>query len=157
MIPVDQNGSNTGTIDRVACEWLRFNLTNSPPTLEASGRVYDTNTNTPFSYYFPSINVNARGDAVMAFSGSSTNTHVRAYFTGLLGSDPNPSQAMNQAVRLLKDGDDTYEFAGWGDYSATSLDPIDALTFWTVQEYAAPHSGSTNKVWGTWIGAVSPY
>ena len=45
----------------------------------------------------------------------------------------------------------------WGDYSATSLDPIDALTFWTVQEYAAPHFGTTNKVWGTWIGAVSPY
>jgi hypothetical protein len=64
---------------------------------------------------------------------------------------------MNQAVRLLKDGDATYEFAGWGDYSATSLDPVDALTFWTVQEYAAPHFGTTNKVWGTWIGAVSPY
>jgi hypothetical protein len=161
MTAVDQNGSISNTIDRMACEWLRFNLTNSPPTLEASGRVYDTNstsvTSTPLFYYFPSINVNARGDAVMAFSGSSSNTHVRAFYAGLLGSDPNPSQAMNQAVRLLKDGEDTYESIDWGDYSATSLDPVDALTFWTVQEYAASHIPGTNAVWGTWIGAVSPY
>jgi len=42
---------------------------------------------------------------------------------------------------------------GW-DYSYTSLDPMDRLTFWTVQQYA---DDASNNIWGTWITEIWPY
>src|SRR5204862_7976584 len=36
----------------------------------------------------------------------------------------------------------------WGDYSATMVDPINDLSFWTLQEYAA--TPGTESQWGTW-------
>ena len=38
----------------------------------------------------------------------------------------------------------------WGDFSSTVVDPLDDLSLWTLQEYAA-----TNNNWGTWWGEVS--
>jgi hypothetical protein len=37
----------------------------------------------------------------------------------------------------------------WGDYSSTVVDPLDDLSLWTLQEYAA-----TNNNWGTWWSEV---
>ncbi|MCP4285632.1 MAG: hypothetical protein GY792_14440, partial [Gammaproteobacteria bacterium] len=40
----------------------------------------------------------------------------------------------------------------WGDYSATAIDPVDDLTFWTLQEYAGTNVGGgvNDGRWGTW-------
>ena len=37
----------------------------------------------------------------------------------------------------------------WGDYSATTLDPLDPETFWTVQQYMLEEG-----VWETWITQI---
>jgi hypothetical protein len=40
----------------------------------------------------------------------------------------------------------------WGDYSFTSVDPIDSNIFWTVQEYV-----TSGGIWGTAFGKVKRY
>ncbi|MBU0717407.1 MAG: immune inhibitor A, partial [Planctomycetes bacterium] len=44
---------------------------------------------------------------------------------------------------------DGYGRNRWGDYSYTTLDPVDQTTFWTIQEY-----GHSSNIWGTYIGVI---
>jgi hypothetical protein len=41
-----------------------------------------------------------------------------------------------------------------GDYSATSPDPFDDFTFWTVQQFADPNGGDV--LWRTTITMIRP-
>jgi hypothetical protein len=114
------------------------------------GRISDTDR----WYYFPSIAVNANSDVGIGFSGSSTTEYVSGYYTGRQSTDASGTM---QSVGLLKAGEAPYfkDFGSgdnrWGDYSATSIDPDDDLTFWTIQEYAGTPSGGSDR-WGTWWG-----
>ena len=73
--------------------------------------------------------VNSHGDVVMGFSGSSLVDPIGAFDTGRRGG-----QSTFIAPVTLQAGSGTYGGA-WGDYSATSLDPNDSLSIWTIQEY----------------------
>ncbi len=68
---------------------------------------------------------------------------------------------------LLKAGSKTYDANDhWtfdnlkriGDYSFTTVDPLDGVSFWTIQEYGAniinPPDGNP---WSTWINSITPY
>jgi hypothetical protein len=48
---------------------------------------------------------------------------------------------MPQVPVPIQAGVTNYNDGRWGDYSATSLDPTDEWSFWTVQEYAGPVLG----------------
>lgn len=120
------------------------------------GKVSDGTT----AYFDPSIAVNATDCAAIGFSGSSSTTFAGAYYTARFSGDPPNTM---QPVSLLKAGEAGYvkTFGSgrnrWGDYSATMVDPVDDLTFWTVQEYAeTAFSGvcaDGGGRWGTWWGA----
>ncbi|MBW6503390.1 fibronectin type III domain-containing protein [bacterium] len=103
-------------------------------------------------YYYPSIGVNANGDAAVGMSGSSTTEFVGGYYTARRFAD---SAGTMEAVSLLTTGEQPYfkTLSGtenrWGDYSATVVDPDGNLRFWTLQEYAATPSNN----WGTWWGS----
>ena len=131
---------------RAGCRWYQVD-TGAVEVVQA-GTVSD-----PVLHFFmPSIAVNAAGDAVMGFSGSSENQYAGAYFTGRRWSDP-PGQ-MGLPV-MYKAGEGPYERLDssnrnrWGDYSLTGVDPSDGLTFWTIQEYARP-----NNEWGTYVASL---
>ncbi len=104
-------------------------------------------------HFYPSIAVNAAGDAVLAFSGSNASEFVSAYVCGRLASDP-PS--MMSAPVVLKAGEAAYNRLDglgrnrWGDYTTTVPDPSDPRGFWTFQEYA--RAGNT---WGTRIAQLT--
>src|SRR5262249_30539632 len=125
---------------RSACRWYKLDTSNSMVAM--SGTVDD-----PVRYYFdPGIAVNANGEAVMGFTGSSAGEYASAYYTGRAVSDP--SGLMSTPI-LLKAGTasqnniDGFGRNRWGDYSLTTLDPNDSVTLWTIQEYAhAP------DIWG---------
>jgi hypothetical protein len=56
--------------------------------------------------------------------------------------------------RYIKAGEDYFANPRWGDYSHTTLDPNDSLSFWTVQEYVKPEDLNSilfGPYWGTWI------
>ncbi len=130
--------------------WYRIDP--STKTTVKQGRISDPNR----WYYYPSIAVNQDNVAALGFSGSSTEEYASAFYTVVW-----PSTGAADPVTLLKRGDAPYDktLGGtsirWGDFSATSVDPTDNTTFWTLQEYAAsPHQGT--PMWGTWWGKISP-
>ena len=150
----DQFATN---VDRTAAQWLRAKLDESGGlSYSAHGRVYDQRTSNPFFYYFPSLMVNCAGDMVIGFSGSNATNYIGAYYTWRLsdGTTLNPPRLIRAGLTNYIDFDN----GRWGDYSATTLDPTDDWSFWTVQEYADPSDGNTfgEHRWKTVIAEVRP-
>ncbi len=148
MNAVYRNGSlwlcNTVNANgRSACKWYEIDM--ATRTAAQQG-VIDSSG---LYYYFPSIAVNASGQVALGFSGSSPTEYASTYFTGRRAFDPPGMMAppvlyrSGQAPLNVIDGAGRNRF---GDYSFTSVDPRDDLTFWTIQEFA--HSTNT---WGTEI------
>jgi len=140
------------TVDRSGAQGLKLSTdTNGNFLSITNGRVYDPASVDPRYYYFPSLMVNRVGDMVMGFSGSRSNEFIGAYYSYRAADGTVPGQPF-----LLHPGQWPFTFINrWGDYSYTSLDPVDGLSFWTVQQYAEDDSASDNH-WGTWISEILP-
>jgi len=141
--------------DRAAVQWWQF-LPNG--TLQQFGRV-DDSTGT-FFYAYPSIAVNSQNDVLLGYSSFSASQFASAGYSFRATADA--AGTLRDSV-LLKAGEATYfkTFSGtdnrWGDFSATVVDPVNDLDFWTIQEYASgPHfSPPDYGRWGTWWGKIS--
>ena len=109
------------------------------------------------SYAYASIAVNARNDVLIGFSRFSTNEYASAGYVTRFGLDPVNTL---RTEGLLKAGEAPYfktfgDFENrWGDFSASMVDPLDDLDFWTIQEYAATPTNNGVSLWGTWWGYV---
>jgi hypothetical protein len=140
-----------GLDGRAASRWYKIDV--SARTLDDYGTIQDPE----MYYFFPTIMVNANGDAIMGFSGSSSEQYAAAYYTGRYADDP-PGEMAEPVI--LKEGEATYNLIDgygrnrWGDYSLCSLDPV-TETLWTIQEYAHSHNDTDENRWGTWIGELT--
>jgi hypothetical protein len=118
---------------RAGVRWYQINV--NPLSITQSGNVDDPSLH----YYMPGIAVNASNDMVVGFSGSNNNQFVGAYITGRTSADP---VGQTGVPLQYKAGEAPYTqitSSGtnrWGDYSLTSVDPVDDATFWTIQQYA---------------------
>src|SRR5207247_2036099 len=81
----------------------------------------------------PSLAVNCPGDMVAGFSGSSATNFIGAFYAWRSATGGTVSPRQFQPGTITHSG-------GWGDYSATMIDPSDDWTFWTVQAYSYPYS-----------------
>ena len=131
----------------------------STKTVAAEATIFNPN----FDYNFPSIAANASGDILIGFTRSSgvlgtgaSNGNLGSYARYASINPNNPTSITLDASDIqLKAGNvsDYHLFGGpgerWGDYSATQVDPNNATSFWTTQEFAA----SSNQ-WGTQISQV---
>jgi hypothetical protein len=132
-----------------ALRWFRIDP--STQTILETGLISATNRD----YYFGSIAVNASGNIVIGFTGSSdqTNTGYSGHPSSfaVAGQFNGTTTTFGTAV-LLQDGSGTYVrndssgYNRWGDYSQTTIDPNNPNSFWTIQEFAL----ATN-VWSTQI------
>ena len=158
---VYRNGSVWGTHHvpgaggKTEVAWYRIDP--STDSAIAQGRIADPNR----WYYYPSIAVNQDNVAALGFSGSSASEFAGAFYTLVWPSTP----PQTDPVTLLKSGEAPYDKTlngpsiRWGDFSATSVDPSDDNTFWTLQEYAAPQASTSHgleSMWGTWWGRIVP-
>jgi hypothetical protein len=131
---------------RVAVRWYRIDA--QQMTLLETGII--SNTNLDLSY--PSIAANASGTVVVACNGSGSKSFVSCYAAA--GQVQNGSLSFG-ALTLLKAGTASYRaldstgMLRWGDYSATTVDPVDSTHFWTIQTY--PVSASN---WATQITEI---
>jgi hypothetical protein len=147
------SGDSSGTnVDRSAVQWLQLQISadDTTLTLQNHGRFYDPAPTNAFWYYVPSLAINCAGDMVSGFSGSSPTNYIGAYYDWRLSSGATLTQP-----RVIQSGRTNYIDNAWGDYSATTSDPSDDWSFWTVQEYAAS-SVSFDPHWKTVIARIRP-
>jgi hypothetical protein len=133
-----------------AIRWYRINAANN--LVLESGTI----TNATLDLFYPSIAANTNGTIVIGFNGSSLSSYVSSY--AVVGQTVNGLTTFGSPM-LLKAGTASYQdtpgvdpsfyTSRWGDYSATSVDPSDPTTFWTIQMYP---SGS--DVWSTQITQI---
>jgi hypothetical protein len=135
---------------RSIVQWWQF-ATNG--TVIQKGRIEDPSSN--IFYAYPSIAVNAAGDAFVAYTRFAYNEYPSAEYAMRCVGDP--LNVMRDGYRF-KLGEATYfkDFGSgrnrWGDYTAACVDPLNDSTFWAVSEY----SKSPSSTWGTWISEVYP-
>jgi hypothetical protein len=161
QVAVNSAGNNdapqTNPADRWAVEWFKIQTATNVTTV-ATGRIWDAATTNQNFYYAPSLALNTNGDMLIGFSGSSMTNYASTYYWGLVNngtSSVSPVQYFSGTDWVDWSSTDPVR---WGDYSHTTMDS-DGLSFWTIQEYAAPRylsSGSPNA-WGTRVLRVTPY
>ncbi len=142
----------SGTPNRCSVQWWQIDTTAGDlGGVQQRGRIDDPTAAQFFAY--PSIGVNRENDALIGYSRFSAAQYAGAGFSMRMGTD---APGTLRAGTVLKAGEAAYfQDLGtgdnrWGDFSSTVVDPLDDLSLWTLQEYAA-----TNNNWGTWWGEVS--
>ncbi len=140
--------STTTNASRCSAQWWQIDTNATPIQIG----LIDDPSSANF-YYFPAIAVNKYNDALIGFSTSSSATHVNAGYALHLHTDPADSM---RPLNVYRHGGATYykTYSGtknrWGDYSNTSVDPINLTDFWTLQECAS----TTADRWDTWWAHV---
>lgn len=145
-VGVDNTGVAVATPNRNGCRWYEIQNLDTTPALVQSGTVFDAtapNDTNQLNYWIPSIMVSGQGHVAMGFSRAGTNARADAYTCGRLSID---SLGTMQAVAAITTSASAYNPASdpggtsgrrWGDYSYTSLDPLDDMTMWTTQEFCS--------------------
>jgi hypothetical protein len=160
---VPNSGADAG---QVTAHWVKVNTTNlNSLTVSDQGNIGGEDIATGTYTFFPSIAVNSSGDAIIGFSASATTIYPGAYYTGRYSTTPAGTVLPSQ---VLKTGQDYYyrAFGGsrnrWGDFSGSSVDPSDDLTFYIFNQYALTRGSilasypTEDGRWGTAFGVVPP-
>ena len=154
------SGVNTavGTGDRVGAAYFivapnwRRNTLNA--RMASQGYVSVRNNNV----LFPSIGVNERGVAVMAFSISGPDYFPSAGYARIQGPFGGPVHLAGAGAEP-EDGFTGYSPLGptarWGDYSAAVADSQGNI--WIAAEFIPGGLRTVNANWGTFVGRVSPF
>ena len=152
-VGVDNTGASQGTYlgdTRVGARWYHLNVPagSGTPAIVESGTVFTAsagNDSVQKNCFIPSIMVSGQGHVTMGFSTAGQNDFVNVATVGRLATDT--PGTMGTPVQITTNTANTYNPPGnpgginaggprrWGDYSITSLDPLDDMSMWTVQEF----------------------
>ena len=147
-----------GLPTRSSVQWYQIDPANpqAVPTGVVPGLIDDA-TGTHF-YAEPSLAANQNGDVLIGYSRFSANEYPAAGYSLHAASD---LPGTVEADVIFKPGEAPYARKSttssnvrWGDFSTTVVDPVDGLTFWTLQEYAS--TPQSEDRWGTWWARVAP-
>jgi hypothetical protein len=130
------------------------------PVVVQSGTIFDPAATLAGArqYWIPSVMVSGQGHAAFGFSTAGTSFRADAGTTGRLVSDPFGTTETNlqytSSSTAYNPPSDPGGFGGrrWGDYSLTTLDPLDDMTMWTVQEFC----NSTNSYGCQVVKLIAP-
>ncbi len=138
-------GSNANAQRRNGIRWYELVVppTTGTPTVNQSGTIFDTAATRAAArqYIIPSVMVSGQGHAALGYSTAGNPFRADAATNGRLVGD---TLGTTGAVNIYTASSTAYNPPGdpggnggrrWGDYSFTSLDPIDDMTMWTVQEF----------------------
>ncbi len=140
--------ANTAAAARNAVRWYEFQNLTTTPTLVQSGTVFDNAATLAAArqYWMPSVIVTGQGHSVLGMTMAGTPVGATPVYVGRLAGDTLGTMAGPPTVAAVAFGTSTANYnppadpgsaAGrrWGSYSFTSLDPLDDMTVWTIQEY----------------------
>jgi hypothetical protein len=147
-----QNGGfvwqvHTIEFGRAAVRWYKINaVTNS---VAISRNQFQTSTSSDFN---ASIAANDSGDVYLTWSSSSPSVFPQVIFTGeRSGSFPPTAGTVlfTSSAALTGNFDPNFGLQRWGDYSAVTVDPTNALRAGLVNEKV-----NSSSVWGSRIGLI---
>ncbi|HVE56402.1 MAG TPA: carboxypeptidase-like regulatory domain-containing protein [Pyrinomonadaceae bacterium] len=139
--------ASTVAAARNAIRWYEIQNLNTTPALVQSGTVYDNAATLAAArqYWIPSIAVSGQGHAAIGASTAGTPFFIDAFTIGRLSGDtlgtmqggPGSLIGYTSSSTAYNPPSDPGGSAGrrWGDYSYTSVDPLDDMTMWTIGEY----------------------
>jgi hypothetical protein len=105
-------------------------------------------------YYYPALSINSSGDMLTSFNRSSPAEFPSIYSSfqragGAAGSFAVPALIKAGAVSY-PESSTTFNIHRWGDYSGSSVDPVNPGSAWFGLEYPRP-----GFKWGTFLFSVS--
>ena len=148
-------GEPVNTVSRTSVLWYQINPLGMPsPILQSN--IIGANPST--HHYYPTIAVNADDRVLLTFNRSDSGRYIEAAAASRAATDALGTIGPVTAVKL---GEAAYartsggSVAPWGPTSATVVDPVDDLGFWSLRSYAAIDAGSSpdDDRWGTWWSA----
>ncbi|MCX6244021.1 MAG: T9SS type A sorting domain-containing protein [Bacteroidetes bacterium] len=103
-----------------------------------------------------SIAMDENGNIALAYSITSSSLYPSIRYAGRLANDPLNTLTIAEKGIINGGGSQTNTWSGspsrWGDYSALTVDPSNASTFWYTTEY---YSSTSSANWKTRIAAFS--
>jgi hypothetical protein len=148
-IQVDSSGVANSSGGRNGSRWYQLSNLATTPTLVQSGTLFDSAGGSPRSFWVPSCAMSGQGHMALGCSVAGANENAEIATAGRLAGDPlgtiqSPTTAVTSSSSYnLSTGGSVYR---WGDFSVTTVDPADDMTFWTVQEYC-----NANDSWGVQV------
>ncbi len=129
--------------------WYQFDVTGGTfPAAPVQQQTW-TNDDDGLWRFMPSIAVNANGSTAVAYSVSSSAVFPGIRYAGRLESDLPNDLGQGEATMTDGSGSQLDSTAWWGDYSMTTVDPNDGMTFWHTNEY---YTVTSVFSWHTRIG-----
>jgi len=129
--------------------WYQFDVTGGNFPATPVQQQDWSNANDGLWRFMPSVAVDQNGNTAIGYSLSSSSMFPGIRYAGRLAGDPPNNLGQGENTMFTGTGSETDTNGRWGDYSYTSIDPSDGLSFWHVNEYEAV-TGSFN--WHTRIG-----
>jgi hypothetical protein len=131
-----------------AVRWYQFNVTGGNfPATPAQQQDW-SNGNDGLFRWMPSLAVDQNGNMAIGYSTSSANDFPDIRYAGRFASDPPNDLGQGEATMFDGTGSQTSASGRWGDYSMTTIDPADNVSFWHTNEYYV----TTGISWSTRIG-----
>jgi len=137
--------SNLTATTRNGSRWYEIDMTTSNPTLVQAGTLCApsaTNNLDQRSYWMPSLMTSGQGHMALGCSASAVNEYINAAVSGRFATDPLGTiqnatlyTASSSSYNPVGDPGSSDQVRRWGDYSYTSVDPVDDMTMWTIQAY----------------------
>jgi hypothetical protein len=126
--------------------WYQFDVTGGTFPATAAQQQDWSNGNDGLWRFMPSIAVDQNGNMAIGYAvskGDPDGIHPGIRYAGRLETDPPNDLGQGEAVMF--EGIGSQAANRWGDYSMTTIDPSDGMTFWHANEYY-------NAGWKTRIG-----
>ncbi len=140
--------ASTVASSRNASRWYEFQNLTTTPTLVQSGTVFDNAATRAAArqYWIPTVTVTGQGHAVLGATMAGAPVGATPVFVGRLAGDTLGTMVGPPTTAAVSFGTTTANYnpasdpggssgRRWGDYSFTSVDPLDDMTVWTIQEY----------------------
>jgi hypothetical protein len=132
-----------------AIRWYQFNVTGGNFPFTPVQQQDWTNGNDGLWRWMPSIAVDQNGNAAIGYSTSSDQIFPSIRYAGRLAIDPLDDFAQGENIIITGNGAQTGEDRRWGDYTMTTVDPSDGISFWHTNEY---YQATTDHSWFTRVG-----
>jgi hypothetical protein len=136
-IQVDATGVGSDTGGRDGARWYELSNIASTPTVSDFGTIYYATASNPTNVLYPSLTVTGQGHKGIGYTIAGVNQYADAAMSGYLNSGLTTMFNFSNTSFAFNPPADAGSPRLWGSYSATSIDPCDDMTTWTIQEYTA--------------------